>query len=379
MASIHKSNKSRFWIAAWRDANGKQYQRSTKLTDHGKAMLFAMEMERAARMADNGGLVEAQARQILGEMLKRVNPDEQLRMPTVDRFLNDWLASKTAAKSQATAARYKSTVQDFLEHLGRRKLSPISGISQRDVQSYLDARLKDGCAPGTAIVDIKTLRAAFGRAVKQGLIPNNPADAVDLPKRKTVERGTFSGSEIALLVNAAHGEMKTLVMLGYYTGQRLGDCLAVTWDAVNFDQGTISVRQGKTDKAVVIPMHPDLRAHLEKLAGDQPGPLMPKLSKVKISGRRGVSRKFLELVNAAGLDAGRAKGFGKRIVNCRSFHALRHSFTSALANAGVAPELRMKLTGHSSERVHAGYSHHELQTLRGVVEKLPSLTSTQPQ
>lgn len=54
----------------------------------------------------------------------------------------------------------------------------------------------------------------------------------------------------------------------------------------------------------------------------------------------------------------------------RSFQALRHFFTSALANAGVAPEVRMKLTGHKSTTVHRGYTHHELETLRAVVGKL---------
>lgn len=379
MASIHKSNKSRFWIAAWRDADGKQHQRSTKMTDHSKAMFFAMEMERAARMAGRGELVEAQARLILSELLKRVHPDETLRMPSVESYLKGWLDSKEAAKSKTTAARYRATVTDFLKHLGPRKCAlGLTAITERDAQGYLDARLRSGCAPGTAIVDIKILRTAFARAVKQGLIPVNPADAVDLPTRKTVERGTFTAAEIKLLVDTAQGDLKTLVLLGYYTGQRLGDCLAVTWESVDFDKGTITIKQGKTDKAVVIPMHPELRAHLEKLAGDQPGPLMPQLSKVKISGRRGVSRNFLELLGKAGLDTGWTQGFGKRIVNRRSFHALRHSFTSALANAGVPPELRMKLTGHSSERVHAGYSHHELQTLRGAVEKLPWLTHNTP-
>jgi integrase len=57
------------------------------------------------------------------------------------------------------------------------------------------------------------------------------------------------------------------------------------------------------------------------------------------------------------------------------FHALRHSFTSGLANAGVAPELRMKLTGHSSERVHRGYSHHDMEVLKAAMAKLPSLNS----
>ncbi len=59
---------------------------------------------------------------------------------------------------------------------------------------------------------------------------------------------------------------------------------------------------------------------------------------------------------------------------CPALPVLCHSFTSALANAGVGPELRMKLTGHKSEAVHAGYTHHELETLRTAVGKLPGLT-----
>ena len=47
--------------------------------------------------------------------------------------------------------------------------------------------------------------------------------------------------------------------------------------------------------------------------------------------------------------------------------------TSAMANAGVSPEVRMKLTGHKTESVHRNYTHHELEPLRAAVEKIPSL------
>ena len=52
------------------------------------------------------------------------------------------------------------------------------------------------------------------------------------------------------------------------------------------------------------------------------------------------------------------QGGGVRKISRRTFHALLHSFTSALANANVAPELRMKLTGHTTEAIHRGYTHH---------------------
>ena len=76
---------------------------------------------------------------------------------------------------------------------------------------------------------------------------------------------------------------------------------------------------------------------------------------------------------AMGLDMQKVESAGVRQLSRRTFHALRHSFTSALANAGVAPELRMKLTGHKSAAVHRGYSHHEMKTLAEAVAKMPGL------
>ena len=90
-------------------------------------------------------------------------------------------------------------------------------------------------------------------------------------------------------------------------------------------------------------------------------------------GRHGLSESFKAIVRKAGLDLQTVQGGGDRKISRRTFHALRHSFTSALANAGVAPELRMKLTGHSSESTHRGYTHLELETLKNAVGKLPSL------
>jgi integrase len=61
---------------------------------------------------------------------------------------------------------------------------------------------------------------------------------------------------------------------------------------------------------------------------------------------------------------------GREIANL-SFHSLRHSFTSALANANVAEEIRMKLTGHTTREVHGGYTHHEFGRLREAIAALP--------
>jgi site-specific recombinase XerD len=56
-----------------------------------------------------------------------------------------------------------------------------------------------------------------------------------------------------------------------------------------------------------------------------------------------------------------------------SFHSLRHSFNSAMANAGVSVEIRQKLIGHSSAQMNAQYTHHELEPLRAAVALIPSI------
>ena len=91
-----------------------------------------------------------------------------------------------------------------------------------------------------------------------------------------------------------------------------------------------------------------------------------------IDGRRGLCAQFGHLMNAAGIDPQEVQSARRRFPR-KSYHALRHSFASALANAGVAAELRMKLTGHQSAQVHRTYVHLEFAPLQQAVAMLPSL------
>jgi len=71
-------------------------------------------------------------------------------------------------------------------------------------------------------------------------------------------------------------------------------------------------------------------------------------------------------------------GKGIRNFTNRTFHSLRHSFNSALANAGVTEEVRMKLSGHSSKAMNTRYTHLEVGTLKRAMTSLP-LFGAKPQ
>jgi integrase len=75
------------------------------------------------------------------------------------------------------------------------------------------------------------------------------------------QRDCFTPDQLRALLGAAEGDMKTLILLGYYTGARLGDCANMRWDQVNFAQVVIDFTPQKTrTKRIVVPIHPDLLA-----------------------------------------------------------------------------------------------------------------------
>lgn len=371
MASIHRRPDSPYWRAYWRGAHGRLLSRSTKQTDRNKAFAAALEFERAEKLAIAGTLTEAQARRVLSDILERTGGGETLRTPSIREHFEEWLAGKRKA-APGTVEKYRKAVEGFMDQIGSHANKPLASLTAGMVERFLKSRSDEGCSPTTVTIDGKILRAALSKAVKLGLISINPAAAVELPGVRSVERGTFTPAEVQMLVEAAEGEWRTLILLGYFAGARLGDCCRMRWADIDLAAGTLSYQQQKTGAKVIVPLRPELAAHIEDLAGQDSAEefITPHMAELKSGGRHGLSEGFKRIVRKAGLDLQTVQGGGKRLQSRRTFHALRHSFTSALANAGVSPEVRMKLTGHKSEKVHAGYSHHELGTLRAAMDRL---------
>ena len=278
---------------------------------------------------------------MLNDVSEKVTGDT-LIAPTVEEYLDDWLKAVSARNSPATLERYKNTKTLFLKYLGACSTKPVTTASAKDVEGFLTSRLEGGAAPKTAIVDLKTLNTAFRRAETYGIILKNPVSAVQLPREECSERDVFTHEEMQKILDAVPNvEWQTLVLIGYFVGARLRDCVQMKWENVRPREGVIVYEQKKTGKKVIVPMHFHVINHLNHLAkfGTE-GFLCPKLAAKGPGGKHGLSESFKRIVVKAGLDPMIVEGKGTRKFTKRTFHSLRHSFNSALANAGVAEEVR---------------------------------------
>ena len=152
----------------------------------------------------------------------------------------------------------------------------------------------------------------------------------------------------------------------------MSDVANLCWESVDLVAGLLNIETQKTRRLVVVPMHPGFASWLaERPRGIGKAPVFPALAGKRTDGTGGLSVAFRHIVAAAGITGRVVTREGKgRCTNSKTYHALRHSFISALANAGVPPEIRQKFAGHASLAAHQIYTHHEIETLRGAVAKL---------
>ncbi len=177
-------------------------------------------------------------------------------------------------------------------------------------------------------------------------------------------------------------EWRSLVLFGLYTGARLSDLAALTWQAVDLVNGMLTFETRKTDRSMSIPLTRTLRQHLEKMAGDDPkAPLHPRAHAILMKQGRVsmLSRQFGEILAQAGLAPARTHAAvkdgpgrsGRRAPSEVSFHALRHTAVSLLKNAGVSDAVARDIAGHESEAISRIYTHIEDATKREALDKLP--------
>ncbi len=106
-------------------------------------------------------------------------------------------------------------------------------MTPKDVEGFRDLQVTEGKAKSRANMEVKTLRAAFNLARRQGLILTNPAEAVDLLDGQSQERSPFSLEQVRAILKKADEEWRGLILMGLCTGLRIGDASRLKWESID--------------------------------------------------------------------------------------------------------------------------------------------------
>lgn len=226
-------------------------------------------------------------------------------------------------------------------------LKPIEAMPLEQVTATFLLRLRDKAATAhkrrfaNYVVQVVRLMLSWGAPRGFDCAPVK-VPLIKRPKGPGANR-PWNGPELAAVLKAAPEGVRAAVALGAYAGLREGDALRLPWTA--WDGRVIRYRQAKTGQEVVVRAHRALAAILEAT---------PRRADEIVTGERG--RRFT--------DSGFRAVFFRVLLRLRAagsvepgltFHGLRHTAATALAEAGAGTRDIMAVTGHKTEAMVANY------------------------
>ena len=164
---------------------------------------------------------------------------------TLGKWLDIWIAEYTGDLKPHTLKSYKTHTNYHIKPaLGGVKLS---ALKTHEIQAFYNQlqKGKDG-QPGLSPKTIKNLHGvmhkALAQAVEIGYIKVNAADACKLPRVEKKEIRPLDENQISDFIKAIVGSRyERLYLVVLFTGMRQGEALGLTWDCIDFENGTILI------------------------------------------------------------------------------------------------------------------------------------------
>jgi len=371
MFSLRKHPLSPYWLYCYRTPDGRQKTKSTKCDKRKDAERLKVKWDEQFEKAKKNSLTEVASRQFMHEIrqdfgLKTLSED------TVESFIQRWMEGTRIDSKPATIESYNKVIKEFLNVIEEKSKKSISLIEPSDIEAFRKHRLSQKVSNSTLNHGLKIIRSIFGSAFKQGLIPTNPALAVRLPKVKSFKKEVFLVEEVRQLIATASDDWKTAIYFGVYTAMRLNDVAKLRWSSIDLQNKEITFIESKNDKEMKIVINKCLEKRIHEIVSDEPnGYLMKSLAVKSGGGRSGLSSDFIKLMIKAGIDPQIIKSESGRNQSRKSFHSLRYTCNSLMANDGVTQEVRKSVTGHKSSRVNDHYTRFGKAKQREAVDNLP--------
>jgi len=302
---------------------------------------------------------------------------------TLGEYAMIWIEEHKRYTKESTYNNYRNLIDN---HIARDfKDTPISDLNHKLLQEYVIKKLECGSVTGKAmktksvrdiIVIFKLIvRAAF----KEEVIPVFDT-AIKFPKRTENAKPSFiTNNDIKKIINSINlinDHRQIGFLLSLYTGMRIGEIAALTYQDIDTDSKVIIVSKtlqrtyNKTEKSRIIITAPKTRSSFREVP--IPAQLEDKLIHFKNEHNYIISNtltpvepRYLRHLWSIFLKDNNIKHY--------SFHSLRHTFASKCIEAGIDFKTVSELLGHSNINTTMNlYVHPNKRQKEKAINKLTS-------
>ena len=268
--------------------------------------------------------------------------------------------------SDHTVRAYLNDLSEFYGFMESREME-LDNLRSRDLNLFL-LSLYNKNSKSTVSRKLTTLRSFFKFLVKKGVLDNNPAKLIPLPKKEKTLPVFLSVDEVfKLLQSSQEGGVlfkrdRAILELLYSSGLRVSELSNIKILDIDKSQKVVKVI-GKGSKERMVPFGSKAdQAITEYLKSRYK--LNPKDDYLFLNNRgtRLSTRSIERTVKKYGFLSGITKNI--------SPHSLRHTFATHLLGSGADLRSIQELLGHSSLSTTQKYTHTSIEELMKIYDKV---------
>ena len=301
-------------------------------------------------------------------------------------FMLKWLEVAKSSIQITTYASYQGMVERIIVPYFRKRGIKLVDLKATDLQDFYTKQLERVKA-NSVIHYHANIHKALKYAVKIDLIPTNPADKVERPKKNEFKGNYYSAEEIHALTEVAEGtKLEIPVLLASFYGLRRSEVLGLKWSSIDFERKSITINHKVTEQLVNGKYVPVVSDVMKNKTSCRTLPLIPAVEEelLKQKEKQQLYRKlFKKSYSTEYLDFVCTDQEGKLIrpnfvtehfdwlltkygLKHIRFHDLRHSCASLMVMNGVSMKQVQEWLGHSTFSTTADiYAHLDYKSKQG--------------
>lgn len=328
-------------VEAYETAGGKRYRVQYRTPDRRNTMKRGFRTKREAEQF----LAVTEVSKLRGDWV-----DASKSRATIAELASAWYDAQVQIKETTRSGYRYNLDRHVLPTWGAYRLTEVSHAA---IQAWVSS-LGKGLGPSTVRQIYLVLAGVLKFAVRDGRLPKNPAEGVQLPRIKKRPHGYLTHTQVRSLANEA-GSWGDLVLVLAYTGLRWGEMAALSSDRVDFDRRRLEISVAVTEvRGALVWGTP--KNHESRSVP------VPALALSGLAERARVSPAPATLFRGA--DGGvvragnfRSRVFGPALGRCRendptfpqiTIHDLRHTAASLAVASGANVKAVQRMLGHAS-------------------------------
>ena len=230
-------------------------------------------------------------------------------------------------------------------------------ITADRIRAFVAKRQSEGASNSTINRSLAALRHMFYLAVEDKKLRTDDVPHFPMLKEPAARKGFLEHDRYARLGQELPEYLRPVLTMGYYTGMRRGEILALRWENVSLLDGQVRLDPGatKNDEPRVIPLAGELLEVLKIQRQKYPDSEYVFTRDDKPIGS--FRKVWTSACRRAGLEG-------------LLFHDLRRTGIRNLVRAGVPERVAMAISGHKTRAVFERYNIVSERDLRDAASKL---------